>query len=183
MQFSRAFAFALAVAVVVPVAAVAADLPQAGLQDKKLKHRLGKLSPEQRGELRARVQDKLSTYLVVELSQRAGLDDKKSVQLGTAVKAHLARMEAAREAKHKARDTLKQLVDSKANDAALQAQIKAVLGTASRDEQQDLFIADIGKFLSATEQAKIVVALPEVMKDAMRLVREARRGKGDTVDE
>ncbi len=177
MQISRAFAFALAVAVV-PTAAAAADLPPAGLHDKKLKHRLGKLSPEQRGALRARVQDKLATYLVVELSQRAGLDEKKGVQLSAAVKAHLARVEAARATKHQARETLKQLVDSKATDAALQAQIKAVLGAADRDEQQGEFIADLGRFLSATEQAKIVVALPEVMKDAMHLVREARHNKG-----
>ena len=177
MQISRAAALALALAVVAPVAAVAADLPQrTGHGDHEGRRaRFSKLPPEQRAALRARVQEKIQTYLVVELSSKAGLDDKKSLQLGTAIKAHLERTEAARDDKRQALEALQGLIDQKAPDAALTAQIKAVLAMNDREEHQQQLLADVAKFLTPTEQAKIVVALPGVMKDAMRLVRDARK--------
>jgi len=177
MQISRAAALALALAVVAPVAAIAADLPQRTGQHEGRHARFSKLPPEQRAALRARVQEKIQTYLVVELSSKAGLDDKKSLQLGTALKAHLERNDAARDDKRQALEALQGLIDQKAPDAAISAQIKAVLAMNGREEQQQLLLADVAKFLTPTEQAKIVVALPGVMKDAMRLVRDARKDR------
>ena len=180
MQIPRTAAFALAFALAVPVAAFAADLPQAADlqgQHEGRRARFSKLPPEQRAALRARVQEKIQTYLVVELSSKAGLDDKKSLQLGTAMKAHLERTDAARDDKHQALEVLKGLIDQKAADAALTTQIKAVMSMSDREEQQQQLLANVAKFLTPTEQAKIVVALPEVMKDAMRLVRDARKDR------
>ncbi len=177
MQISRAAALAIALAVVAPVAAIAADLPQRSGKHEGRHGRLSKLPPEQREALRARVQEKIQTYLVVELSSKAGLDEKKSLQLGTAIKAHLARMETARDDKHQALEALQGLVDQKAPDAAVSAQIKAVLSITDREQAQQQLLADVAKFLTPTEQAKIVIAMPEVMKDAMRLVRDARKDR------
>ena len=86
-------------------------------------------------------------------------------------------MESARDDKRQAREALQALVDQKAGDAAISAQIKAVLDSNGREAQQQLLLADVAKFLTPTEQAKVVIALPEVMKDAMRLVRDARKDR------
>lgn len=133
---------------------------------------------ERRTELRARVQQKIQTYLTVELSSRAGLDEKKSVQLSAAIKAHMERKQKARESKKAEFDKLRTLVDSKGSDAALKAQIKAVVDQVPQEEQLQQLLDDTAKFLTPTEQAKVVLALPEVMKDTMRMIREARGGKG-----
>lgn len=128
-----------------------------------------------RKEIRERVKAKIQTYVTVELSQRAGLDEKKSLQLGNAIKAHLDRKQKAREAKKQELQKLRALVDGKGKDADVKAQLKALLDKDGRDEQVQAFVDDTSKFLTPTEQAKIVLALPEVMKDTRRLIRDARQ--------
>ncbi len=128
-----------------------------------------------RAEVRERVKAKIQTYLTVELSQRAGLDEKKSLQLGSAIKAHLDRKQKAREAKQQELQKLRALIDGKGADAAVKAQLKALLDKDGRDEQTQAFVDDTSRFLTPTEQARIVIALPEVMKDTRRLIREARQ--------
>ena len=135
----------------------------------------GGMSEEQRGALRERVQQKIQTYLTVELSSRAGLDEKKSLQLGTAIKAQMERRQATREKKHAELQKLRDLVQQKAADAALKAQVKAVVDQSDREEQLQALLDDTAKFLTPLEQAKIVVAWPDVMKDARRLIAQARR--------
>ncbi len=133
---------------------------------------------ERRGELRARVQQKIQTFLTVELSSRAGLDEKKSLQLSTALKAHMERKQQARQGKKAELDKLRDLVESKGSDAALKAQIKVVADQSQQEEQVQQLLDDTAKFLTPTEQAKVMLALPEVMKDTMRMIREARGGHG-----
>lgn len=188
MKTPRVLALALAAALTIPVAAVANDVvgaqspvgqPQAGKEGRG-KHggRMAKLPPEERAALRERVKQKIQTYLTVELSSRASLDEKKSLQLGAALKSHLDGREKARTTRHDAFKKLKELVDSKANDAALKAQMSAVLDTHHKEQAMDDLATSLGKFLTPTEQAKVIVAFPEVMKDAMHLIREARGGRG-----
>lgn len=200
MKTPRALALALAATLAVPVAAfantagntagndVSSDVVQA---DQKMREggrgqgkqggkqgRFAKLPPEERAALRERVKQKIQTYLTVELSSRAGLDDKKSLQLGNTIKAHLEKREGARKTRHEAFTKLKDLVEQKANDATLKAQMKAVLDSHGKEQSMDDFAVELGKFLTPTEQAKVMVAFPEVMKDAMGLIREARQGRG-----
>ena len=191
LPLPRIAALILAAAVVVPAVAIATDAPpaqNAGAmapgggrqhgQKGEQRARFSKLPPEQRAELRERVKGKIQTYLTVELSSRAGLDEKKSLQLGSAIKAHLERKEAARTSRRDAFAKLRELVDSKAADAALKAQMKTVVDTHSKGEAMDSLLDETAKFLTPTEQAKVMVAFPDVMKDAMKLVREARGKRG-----
>jgi hypothetical protein len=141
--------------------------------------RLSKLPPEQRSALRERVKGKIQTYLTVELSSRAGLDEKKSLQLGSAIKAHLERKEAARGGRREAVAKLRELVDGKAADAALKSQMKAVIDMHNKQEALDTLLDETARFLTPTEQARMLVALPDVMKDAMNLMREARGTRGE----
>jgi hypothetical protein len=142
---------------------------------KERGERAGRLSPEERAALRDRVQQKIQTYLTVELSSRAGLDEKKALQLGAAIKAQQERRQATREKKHAELQKLRDLVQQKAADAALKAQVKAVVDQSDREEQLQALLDDTAKFLTPLEQAKIVVAWPDVMKDARRLIAQARR--------
>ncbi len=173
----RLFAVALAAAVIVPTVAIAGDTAAdvGGKRGKRGKG-MGKMDPAEREALRERVQSKIQSYLTVELSSRAGLDDKKSLQLGNVIKAHLEKREAARDSRHDAMKKLRELVDSKASDAALKAQMSAVANAAKAEDPLDDLMGELSKFLTTQEQAKVMVAFPEVMKDAMHLIRDARRG-------
>jgi Spy/CpxP family protein refolding chaperone len=191
LSLPRIAALILAAAVVVPAVAIATDAPPAptagavgpggrhqGQQGGHKGQRFSKLPPEQRAELRERVKGKIQTYLTVELSSRAGLDEKKTLQLGSAIKGHLERKEATRTTRREAFAKLRELVDGKAADAALKAQMKTVVDTHSKGEAMDSLLDETAKFLTPTEQAKVMVAFPDVMKDAMKLVREARGKRG-----
>ena len=138
--------------------------------------RMAQLSPEQRAAMRDRIKEKIQTYLTVELSTRAGLDDKKSMQLGAVIKEHLKKKEVARTSRHEAREKLRQLVEQKASDAALVAQIHATVDSLGKERALDDVIKELGAFLTPTEQAKVLLAFPEVVKDAKRLIKEARGG-------
>ncbi len=136
----------------------------------------GKLGEGKRGELRERVRQKVQTYVTVELASRANLDEKKSLQLGSAIKAHMERKQQARQKKRGEMEKLRALVDSKGNDAALKAQMKTLVDAARDEDQVQLLLDDTAKFLTPTEQARVVLALPGVMKDTMKMVKEARGG-------
>ena len=188
MQTIRSLALLLAAALVIPTLAMATEAPPAPaagpVQDRRhgqhgRGERLSKLPPEQRSALRERVKGKIQTYLTVELSSRAGLDEKKSLQLGSAIKAHLERKEAARGGRREAVATLRELVDGKAADAALKSQMKAVVDMHHKQEALDTLLDETARFLTPTEQARMLVALPDVMKDAMNLMREARGTRGE----
>jgi Spy/CpxP family protein refolding chaperone len=154
-----------------------------GEADGEKKGRGGKMSDDERAALRERVQQKIQTYLTVELSSRAGLDDKKALQLGAAIKTQLQQRQAAREKKRAEMKKLRELVESKAADAALKAQVKAVVDQGDREEQLQSLLDETSKFLTPTEQAKVVVAWPEVMKETRRLIAKARRDRGGAGDD
>jgi hypothetical protein len=182
---SPVFALALLATLVGAPASFAGDAPPGddgvrGARHGRLaegrKGRGEKLSEDERGALRERVQQKVQTWLTVELSQRAGLDEKKSLQLGAAIKSHLERRQQARQKKHDEMQKLRALIDGKGADAALKAQMKAVVDQHDREEQLTALLDDTARFLTPTEQAKVVIAFPEVMKDTRRMIRDARRG-------
>jgi hypothetical protein len=138
--------------------------------------RMAQLSPEQRAAMRDRIKEKIHTYLTVELSNRAGLDDKKSLRLGAVIKEHLKKKEGARTSRHQAREKLRELVEQKASDAALQAQIQATIDTLGQERAIDDVLKELATFLTPTEQAKVLLAFPEVVTDAKRLIKDARGG-------
>ena len=145
-----------------------------------------------REEMRARVEQKIKTYLTVELASRLNLDQKRALQLGDAVQRHMDRQHQRRERMHSEADKLRQLVEKKAPDAQVKAQLDTVVGLAGKDDALHAFLGDAGKFLNVTEQAKLALSMPDIMRDVHRLVRDARRemrgrgpgpGPGHDVDE
>jgi hypothetical protein len=49
----------------------------------------------------------------------------------------------------------------------------------NKQEALDTMLDETARFLTPTEQARMLVALPDVMKDAMNLMREARGTRGE----
>ncbi len=164
----RALAFAITAVLVVPFAASArGDGPRAG-----------KLSPTERDALRAEVQRKVQTYVTVELSTALGLDQKRALQLSDIVKVHMERRQQARQELRAEHQKLEQLVLSSADDKALSAQIKVVTDKASKVDEPGLLLVDTAKILSVKEQAKLVLAVPKVMKDIGKMMKLGRGGGG-----
>jgi len=130
---------------------------------------------ERREEIRERVEQKIRTYLTVELSGRLALDQKRALQLGDAVQRHMDRMHERREKTRAEADKLRELVEKKAPDAQVKAQLDTVVGLAGKDDDLHAFLADTAKFLNVTEQAKLALSMPEIMRDVHRLVKDARR--------
>lgn len=130
---------------------------------------------ERREEMRERVEQKIKTYLTVELSTRLALDQKRALQLGDAVQRHMARKHERREKTRVEVEKLRDLVEKKAPDAQVKAQLDTVVGLAGKDDDLHAFLGDVGKFLNVTEQAKLALAMPDIMRDVQRMVRDVRR--------
>jgi hypothetical protein len=141
----------------------------------------GDVRAEKRGdgkreEIRARVQQKVKTYLTVELSTRLGLDDKKSAKLADAIAAHMERKRANREAMKNDMKKLRELVDAKAPDAQVKAQLDVVIKQREKGEDVQTFLKETSSFLSVQEQAKLALAMPDVMRGLKGMMQEARKG-------
>ena len=130
---------------------------------------------ERREEMRARVEQKIKTFITVELASRLALDQKRALQVGDAVQRHMERMHGRRERMRTEADKLRDLVEKKAPDAAVKAQLDTVVGLVGKDDDLHAFLADTAKFLNVTEQAKLALSMPEIMHDVQRLVKDARR--------
>lgn len=136
------------------------------------------LGDTERANLRGRLQQKIQTYLTVELSSRASLDEKKSLQLAAALKTHLERMEKRRNEHRASLGALQKLVDQKADDAALRAQLKVLLAQGGKGTDLQALLDDTSKFLTVTEQAKVTLAMRGVLQDVRRMIRQARHNRG-----
>ena len=126
-------------------------------------------------EIRARVAEKIQAFVTGELTSRLNLDAAKGAKLADAVKAHMGRKHERQKALKEAMGKLQQLVDSKAPDAQIKTQLDIVVGASSRDDDVQAFLADTSKFLSVQEQAKLALAMPDVLKDVHKMMREAKR--------
>ncbi len=138
-------------------------------------------------QLRERVAQKVKTYLAVELSSSLSLDEARSVKLSAAIDAHMKRKQAHREALRAQMDTLKQLVAAGGTDAALGAQVDAIVKKRAAQADETGLIVECAKFLSVKQQAQLVLALPDVMRGVGDMMREAkqqrRMGRADASDD
>ena len=132
-----------------------------------------------REELRARVQQKTRTYLSVELSTRAGLDDVKTKKLAEVIGAHLQKKAEHRKKMKEETNKLRELVEQKASDAQIKAQLGTWSSTKRNAQNIDDFLEQTAAFLTPTEQAKVALALP----DAMRGMRDILRDDDDDDDD
>lgn len=132
----------------------------------------GQLKHEQ---IREQVQEKIAAFMVGELTSRLNLDAAKSAKLSDALKAHMERKHANEKAMHEAMKKLQELVDNKAPDAQVKQQLDVLLGVkASEGDEIGAFVSETQKFLSVQEQAKMALAMPDIMKEVGRMRRELR---------
>jgi hypothetical protein len=121
------------------------------------------------------VQEKIAAFMVGELTSRLSLDATKSAKLSDAIKAHMERKHANEKAMHQAMQKLGELVEEKAPDAQVKQQLDVVLGAkASEGDEIGAFVNDTQKFLTVQEQAKMALAMPDIMKEVGRMRHEMR---------
>ncbi len=128
-----------------------------------------------REQLRGRVQEKIGTWLTTEISTRVGLDATKSAKMSEAIKQHMTRKQERMKLLRDEMQKLRSLVDAKANDAQTKAQLDTVIGLSSRDDDMHEMIRETAKFMTVQEQAKLALAMPEIMKDMRQMMKDAKR--------
>jgi|GEM_PF-1988149 len=142
---------------------------------KRGKRGKGKLSPEERQEMKKRFRKKMHTYLTVELSSRLDLDDKKTMQLSAALKKHGQQVEAHHQQMRDASKALRKLLDEGAPDAQVKKQLDVVTEAAEQRPSPRALVKDTKGFLSVKQQAQLALAMPEVMKEMKHMMRRERR--------
>lgn len=139
--------------------------------------------PDGRGkheELRTRVQEKVGAWLTTEISTRLGLDATKSAKLSESIRAHIERKQERGQKLRAEMQKLRSLVDAKAADAQVKAQLDVVIGASSRDDDVHELLRDTARFMTVQEQARLALAMPEIMQEMRKVMREARRdGRGE----
>ncbi len=147
---------------------------------KGRKGRKGKnLNKEERAALQKEVQRRIQTFVTVELATQLELSDEKALRLSSAVKAHLAKRQDARDKIRGERDKLEALIQKNASDRDLQNQTKKVMAASRNMHDEDGFMEATRSFLTAQEQAKLVLIYHHIQKEVRRMVRHAKqRGKG-----
>ena len=137
-------------------------------------------APEgKRDELRARVQEKIGTWLTTEISTRVSLDSSKSAKLSESIRAHMQRKQVRGKQLRQEMQLLRALVDGKAPDAQVKSQLDVVIGVSSRDDDVHELLRETARFMSVQEQARLALAMPEIMQELKKVMRETRReGRG-----
>lgn len=143
--------------------------------DERRARRLRGLSPEERKALKGEVRQKMQTHLAEELSRRLGLDAQKSAALADAIKRQGEAREARGKALRQEMQALQRLVEGPASERELVAQMDRVKQARAAKEGMDGLLEQASRFLSTAEQARLMLALPAVMRDARRMMKEARR--------
>jgi hypothetical protein len=138
---------------------------------------------EGHGELRKRIGQKMQAFISAELSSQAALDPAKTAQLQQTVATFMEQRQQSRANRREQMKQLRQLVQNNgSSDAQLLAQLQLVATSAPPDDLDDLMKAT-AKYLSPREQAMVVMAIPDVLRDAKQLMRKGRgRGDGDPSD-
>lgn len=136
--------------------------------------RRGKLSPEERKQLQEEVGRRMDTFVTVELASRLDLTQDKALKLSAVVKAHREKTQAQRETVRAEHKKLKELIESGAKDPALKAQTQKVLAASKAVPDREALLDDTAKFLTVSEQAKLVLAFPKIQRQMKRMVKRAR---------
>ena len=165
--------------VVVTFAALLALPALAGDRTKEARGDRAEAREGMREQLRGRVQEKIGAWLTNEISTRVGLDSTKSTKLSESIRAHIARKQDRAKQLRTEMVKLRSLVDAKAPDAQVKTQLDTVIGASSRDDDVHELLRDTARFMTVQEQARLALAMPEIMKEMRKVMKEARReGRG-----
>lgn len=165
--------------VVVTLAALLALPALAGDRTKEARGDKVEAREGMREQLRGRVQEKIGAWLTNEISTRVGLDSTKSAQLSESIRAHIGRKQERAKQLRTEMVKLRSLVDGKAPDAQVKTQLDTVIGASSRDDDVHELLRDTARFMTVQEQARLALAMPEIMKEMRKVMKEARReGRG-----
>ncbi len=141
-----------------------------------------KLTREQRAALEAKIERRIDTFVTVELSSELGLDEKEALKLLGAWREHRAAGKTANRAVRDHAKRLGELIDAKAADAQVAAQMKTLEASMDKRVEPNDLLAKTRAFLTVRQQAQLLLAIPQVEHQVRRMMRKARRkarGRGE----
>jgi hypothetical protein len=154
-------------------------LAQAGEENPD---RSWKKKSKKRKMRREKVQRKMQTFVVLELSSALDLDEKRALKLATAVKEVGEERQKAHQKLRADMKALRGLLEEEASDGKIKKQLDRVLeGRKAAQKQDELLLVKTRSFLSVKEQAKLALAMPKVMSQMRRMAGKAadKRGQGE----
>jgi hypothetical protein len=138
----------------------------------------GEAKMEQRFEKRM---ERIEKRVSEKLAPRLELTDAQTAKLVALMKTKAAEKKAAHEQLRLEVQSLEQLVASGAGDSELAAQSAAVAAARESMPTRHDILDETATFLSAEQQAKLILEVPKHKKQRRKMMRKmrARRGGGD----
>lgn len=138
----------------------------------------GKRNSAKREQRRAKVEKKIRTFLVVELTDALELSDELAVKLANTIKETQGEQHRLREKAHEHMKTLKDmLADESSSDGALKKQATKTQKAMKKAQKMDEALFDaISGMLTPRQQAKLVLVGPQIRGKIHRMLQRARKG-------
>ncbi len=134
-----------------------------------------RLTPQERQKLQEKVRKRVDTFVTVELATELELDQKTALQLLDAWRAHRDAVTADHQAAKKAAEALSDALKSNASDAVVKKRTEALrTQLPTRNEADDLLERARG-FLTVRQQAKLLLAYPQIQREVRKMMRRARK--------
>ena len=146
--------------------------------------RKGKKHQQRMEKRRAKVEKKIRTFLVLELTDELNLDDAMALKLSSTIEATQIEQHALRKKAHENIQRLKELLaDENTSDSALKKQTDKTSKSVKKARKMDEALFDsISGHLNIKQKAQMLVVLPKIQGKIHRMLQKARngghRGKG-----
>ena len=145
---------------------------------KKNGPKKGKFNKAKREKRRAKVEKKIRTYLVLELTDALDLDASMALKLSSNIEKTQAEQHVLREKAHKAMEKLKDMVENeKSTDSDLKKQTqKAQKAMKKARKMNEALFESISDLLNPRQQAQLLLVGPEIHGKIHHMLQKARRG-------
>ena len=133
---------------------------------------------ERRAKRRAKVEKKIRTFLVLELTDALDLDDKMALKLSSTIEKTQKEQQLLREKAHGNMEQLKaMLADDKTSDQALKKQTEKTRRAIKKARKMEEALYDsISGHLDTKQNAQMLLALPQIQGKIHRMMQKARKG-------
>lgn len=155
-----------------PLAFETSDQPQLARRPPRHKKRL---SPKERKKLQEKVRKRVDTFVTVELATELDLDQKTALLLLDAWRAHRDAVTSDHQAAKKAAEALSEALQSGASDAVIKKRTEALRAQFPKRNEADDLLERTRGFLSVRQQAKLLLAYPQIQREVRRMMRRARK--------
>lgn len=136
-----------------------------------------RMNPQERAEMKEKLQRKMHTYLTVELSELLSLDEKKAVQLSGALKRNNEAMQKHHQKMRMLSKALEKSLEENASEKKLQVQLKELTTWMAQRPSAARLLEETKSFLTVQEQSRLVLAYPRLIKEMRGMMQKHRKEK------